>query len=139
MKRNNFLKLLACIPFTSIGYTAKAEINLEPTVFTPEMLSRNNFGLFIINVKAGNVLTTKRLGYAATLASKLTYINHLLQHSDFRYGVCDVFTDGWFYPAAKDKEGLCEYLNNNLHGEKFRLLTKEEVLFLISKRQQGFL
>ena len=140
MKRNNFLKILACIPFIGINIPVKA-INLEATLFTPEMLSRNNFGLFIINIKAGNVLTTKNIGYAATVAWKLTYCNHQLTkpYENLRYGLTNVFTDGWFYPTSKNKEDLCEYLNNNLYGEKFRVITKEEVLFLISKRQQGFL
>lgn len=103
------------------------------------MLSRYNYGLFIINVKAGDVLTTKNLGYAATVAWKLGYINCMLRDSNERYGKINAFTDGWFCPLARDKKAMCEWLNNNPYGEEYRLMTKEEVIFLISNRQQGFL
>lgn len=103
------------------------------------MLSRYNYGLFIINVKAGDVLTSKNIGYCATIAWKLGYIDHVLRGEDLRVGKMNVFTDGWFCPIAKNNKELCEWLNNNPYGEEYRLMTKEEVVFLITNRQQGFL
>lgn len=56
-----------------------------------------------------------------------------------RYGMMNVFTDGWFFPFANTDEETCEWLNNNPHKEEYRLLTKEEAIFLFTNRQQGFL
>lgn len=110
------------------------------TIFTPEELSKHNFGLFIIRNTVENIESIKENpSYAATVSFKLGYTNHKFINNDLRYGKINFLTDGWFCPLAKDAEGLCEYLNNNLHGDEYRLMTKEEVIYLISNRQQGFL
>lgn len=135
MNRNNFIKSLfgiCTIPFIpkiAIGNP----INNKRIMFTPEMLMRYNTGLFII--KAGiDVYTHNRIGYAATVCWKLIYS---LERSIPKYGRCNFLTDGWFYPMANTKEELCELLNNDKEG--FRVLTKEEVIYIIQNRQQGFL
>lgn len=143
MKRNKFLKILLGLPFVA-PILAFAKSKTEAVIFTPEMLSRHNYGLFIINIKATDV--TKRPGYAATVAWKLGYTNHFLLSSVTkegnqyqRYTKTNFLTDGWVFPIGNTYEEVCEYLNNNPHGEKFRLMTKEEVIYLITNRQQGFL
>ncbi len=151
MKRNQFLKMMGLFPFLlgSVKQDKTAILSKEEvTFFTPEMLSRNNFGLFVINSKVKEV-TFKNLGYAATVAWKLTYHNQTLVNTlqgkitarfDFpRYMKTNFLTDGWSYPIGHNYEEVCNFLNNNEHGEKFRLMTKEEVLFIISNRNQGFL
>lgn len=141
MKRGKFLKTLAGLPLvlSQLSFSKKPR-NLEKTIFTPEMLYRNNYGLFIINVKAGDVLTTKNLEYAATVAWKLTYSLGFRGGRE-RSSITNVFTDGWTFPIPNSEsyEEVCEWLNNNPYGDEYRLMTKEEVLFMISKRQQGFL
>lgn len=114
-----------------------SNIQVEKIVFTPEMLRRNNFGLFLIKDTVDDV--TKRPGYSATVSWKLGYINHKLENSEKRYGLISFLTDGWFYPAAETIEELCDYINDNPHGVSYRLMTKEEVIFLLTTRKQGFL
>ncbi len=149
MKRNDFLKIILGIPllFTKLPVQAK---NLGKTIFTPEMLSRNNYGLFIINVKAGDVINSKNIGYCANVAWKLTWqmkyfknpVSKNVKEQVFefpKYSKTNVFTDGWVHPIGDSYEEVCEWLNNNPHGQEFRLMTKEEVVFLINNRKQGFL
>jgi hypothetical protein len=120
----------------------------EETVFTPEMLLRHNYGLYIINVKARNIRSNP--SYASTVAYKLGYQIHAWRNTDnngettqngrmTKYVKVNFLTDGWVCPIGNTYEEVCEYLNNNPYGEKFRLMTKEEVVFLITHRTQGFL
>lgn len=145
MKRNNFLKALIGLPLvlTQLSF-AKKEPKEEITFFTPEMLSRNNYGLFIINSRVKEV-TNENVVYAATVSWKLSYDSRYFVSSPIdntktirrfeKYGITNFLTDGWYCPVGSTHEAVCEYLNSN----KYRLMTKEEVLFIISKRQQGFL
>jgi hypothetical protein len=109
----------------------------EPTVFTPEMLNKNNFGLYIIRAYDSNI--KENVSYASTVSYKLGYINHRLVESKKRYGLISFLTDGWFLPVAENDQDICDYLNNLPEGQKFRLLTKEEVIYMIKHRTQGFL
>lgn len=163
MKRNNFIKSLLGLsllaPLTTLGrrdgfhnrridpyslLPTPCKAKEEVTFFTPEMLSRNNFGLFIINSKVKQI-TEKNIGYAATVSWKLCYQHNYWKNNGQepveynRYGKANFLTDGWFCPIGGTYKQVCEYLNNNPYGEKFRLMTKEEVLYIISNRKQGFL
>ena len=100
-------------------------------IFTIEELEKNNFGLFIIRYFDEDIKTN--VGYAATVSYKLSYQHH----RDFKYGLVNFLSDGWFNPVCKTKEELCEILNTDKHG--YRLLTKEEVIYIINNRSQGFL
>ena len=128
MKRNTFLRglfsasVLALLPFKT-----KAERQNKVVEFTPEMLIKNNFGLYIINDKA-NVF--ERPDYAATVAWKLSYHNN----NGGNYGKVNFLTDGWFCPIGNTYKDICEYLNNNPYGEKFRIMTKEELFYIINHR-----
>lgn len=152
MKRNKFLKTILGLPlvFTSMSFTNKPKKSLEKTIFTPEMLRRHNVGLFIVNIKAGDIVNSKNIGYAATVAWKICYhISPLIKPKNEddgkfniacnKYGKVNVFTDGWFCPMGNTDEEVCKYLNNNPYGESYRLMTKEEVIYLILNRKQGFL
>jgi hypothetical protein len=89
------------------------------------------------------------VGYASTVAWKLGYHNQTLVNTiggkvterfDFpRYGKFNFLTDGWFFPIGHNYEEVCNYLNNNPHGETFRIMTKEEVVYIINNRKQGFI
>ena len=145
MKRNTFLKsLLGLGIFPLIPKATFASVNTERMVFTEEMLTRYNVGLFII--KAGvNVFEPERIGYAATVCWKLAY--HMIPQSKIdksgtgyltgKYGKVSFLTDGWFCPLANTKKQLCEFLNNDERG--YRVMTKEEVIYILQNRQQGFL
>lgn len=139
MKRNNFLKILGFLPFIPLlSEPTKEKIDTRKVVFTPDILKKGH-GIFIINTRVKDV--KERPGYAATVSWKIGYINHILagEFSKHRYGVTNFLTDGWFCPLAKDIKDLCEWLNNNPYGESYRPMTKEEIVYLISTRQQGFL
>lgn len=133
MKRSNFLRSMILLPFLSLKAIKRPNKN-NVTYFTPEMLSRNNYGLFIINVKAD---VEKNPGYAATVSWKLCW--QITTRTMPKYGKVNFLTDGWVYPIAETEQGVCDYLNHNPHGEQFRLMTKEEVAYLIINRNQGFL
>jgi hypothetical protein len=143
MKRNTFLKTLLGLPFVAPLLSFSKAANTAKIIFTPEMLRRNNYGLFIINTKVTDV--KKNPSYAATVAWKLCYQHNHWKNTNEEpqqfnvYGKVNFLTDGWFYPIGNTKEQVCEYLNNNPHGETFRLMTKEEVIYLITNRKQGFL
>ena len=134
MKRNTFIKSLLGLPLLAyFGGNIPNPVDTNKVNFTVEMLTRYNTGLFII--KAGvNVYTHERVGYAATVCWKLIYS---LERTIPKYGRCNFLTDGWFYPMANTKEELCEILNNDKDG--YRILTKDEVKYIINNRQQGFL
>lgn len=147
MKRNKFLKTLLGLPFVA-PLLAFSKPKPEAVVFTPEMLKRHNYGLYVINVKATDV--TQNPGYAATVSWKLVWNFEKVKNPVFKggggevftwakYSMCNFLTDGWVFPIGDSYEDVCEYLNNNPHGEQFRLMTKEEVIYLITNRQQGFL
>jgi hypothetical protein len=147
MKRNNFLKALIGLPFvlSHISFASKRKETV--THFTPEMLKRNNFGLFIIDSRVTDV--RKNPSYAAGVAYKLGYnmfswINlhykgETTQRGNLkRYGKINFLTDGLFLGLGDTVEEVCDDLNNN-PLRKFRLMTKDEVIFLITHRDQGFL
>jgi hypothetical protein len=147
MKRSNFLKSMLALPFVAPLLSSsgkKLPVPGEEVVFTEEMLSRHNYGLFIIDNRVKQI-TEKNVGYAATVSWKLGWhLNHWRNSDGKRgsfnkYGKMNFLTDGWFSPMGDTYEEVCEYLNNNPHGQRFRLMSKEEVLFIISHRQQGFL
>lgn len=131
MKRITFLtSLLGSIPLLS---SFKQIETSSKTQFTVDDLVKNNYGLFIINDKVKDV--TKRPGYAATLCWKLGY-THTRSGG---YTMTNFLTDGWTNHIGDTKQAVCEYLNNNPYGQKYRLMTKEEIIYLISNRNQGFL
>ena len=117
----------------------------SPIVFTPEIITKYNFGLYIINVKADVV---KRPDYAATVSWKLGYhINRTEKPTESttdtekrvrlihnKYVMSNFLTDGWVTPIGNDYEEVCEYLNNNFYGEKFRIMTKDELFYLLNHR-----
>lgn len=145
MKRNTFLKSLLVLPVIFSFSTPKVRKNKVIT-FTPEMLSKNNVGLYIINDKADVV---KNPNYAATVAWKLSWNIMLAKNPKFKlgdkecggeefriptYGKVNFLTDGWYCPIGNKCEDICEYLNNNPYGEKFRIMTKEELFYIIENR-----
>lgn len=99
--------------------------------FTKEELNANNFGLFIIRATCTDIV--ENVNYAATVSFKIGFSNK----SERKYGLINFLTDGWFNPMADDLDELCDLLNNDIDG--YRLLTKEEVCFMITYRKQGFL
>ena len=50
--------------------------------------------------------------------------------------MCNVLTDGWTHWIG-NKQELCEYLNNNPYGEKYRVLTPEELIYIIQNRKNS--
>ncbi len=150
MKRSNFLRALVGLPLVLSQLSFSKKSKIEKVIFTPDMLNRNNFGLYIINTKAGNFGDIKRNpGYAATVSWKLCYHNDPTKKqgtksdqyrvSANRYCKINFLTDGWICPIGQDYNEVCAYLNNNPYGETYRLMAKEEVIFLITTRKQGFL
>jgi hypothetical protein len=143
MKRNNFLKALIGLPFvlSHISFASKRKETI--THFSPEMLKKNNFGLFIIDSRVTDV--RKNPSYAAGVAYKLGYNMFSVRNANNkgetnlkRYGKINFLTDGLFLGLGDTIEEVCNDLNNNPH-RKFRLMSKDEVLFLITHRDQGFL
>jgi hypothetical protein len=136
MKRNTFIKAMLALPLVFSKLTLYGRGSRDGKItFTPDMLTRHNYGLFIINTKAGEI-TEKNVGYASTLAWKLCW---QISSKDMpKYGKVNVFTDGWFCPMGENYQEVCDYLNNN-PKETYRLMTKDEVLFILGTRQQGFL
>lgn len=145
MKRSNFLRSLIILPFLPKVVGAKPVVNTERIVFTPDMLNKGH-GLYII--RAGvDPYTHKRVGYAATVSWKICYRlghyvkdmtpNQVIVKDLNEYGIVNFLTDGFFHPISYDKVDVCNYLNSHTAG--FRPLTKEEVLYMIEQRQQGFL
>jgi len=139
MKRSTFIKAFGLIPLFSFSNLKGVKQN-KVVVFTPEMITKNNFGLYIINNKA-NVF--KNHDYAATVAWKLGYINKYWKSYDGncgifqKYGKVNFLTDGWFCSMGDTYEEVCNYLNNNPHGEKFRIMTKEELFYIINHRSNS--
>lgn len=143
MKRSKFIQTIIGLPIVIMGLSFKNK-SYGKVIFTPEMLTRNNFGLFIINTRVKEI-TEQNIGYAATVSWKLSYTQRYWKNSNgvigefAGYGKVNFLTDGWFCPIGNTYEEVCKYLNNNPHGESFRLMTKEEVLYIITHRKQGFL
>lgn len=149
MKRNEFLKmgigsaLLSLIP-GSLFASPKKEILIKknPVIeFTPEVLSSFNVGMYIINDKAN---VENNVGYAVTVTWKIVYQmrymtntlggkNEVIKAGNTR-GLCNVLTDGWTNWLAHNKEDLCVWLNDNPYGEKFRILTPEELNYMLAHR-----
>lgn len=144
MKRNTFLKGIASILGLSlIPFKGMASIKRNKVItFTPEILRKNNVGLYIINDKADVV---ENPDYAATVAWKLCW--HLnrpnenatkdekeFQLSENKNCKVNFLTDGWICPIGNTDEETCEYLNNNKYGEKYRIMTKEELFYIINHR-----
>ena len=148
MKRKSFLKLTIGLPFISTFLSAKSmfKINKNPVIkFTSENLSEFNVGVYIIRhqTKNGYVANVEiNPDYCATVVWKLVYqlgyiVNNLkgekVRVRFPKYGMCNVLTDGWTHWVGS-KEELCDYLNNNPYGETYRILTKEELLYIIENR-----
>lgn len=144
MKRNTFIKGILGLPILSLfSFKQAAVIKQNPVVeFTPDILKKHNFGLYIINIKANVV---ENPNYAATVSWKLGYhldivesTNNIeskrlrLRHN--KYFMSNFLTDGWATPIGDNYEEICEYLNNHHYGEKFRIMTKEELFYLIENR-----
>lgn len=143
MNRNNFLKKLTLgalsIPF--LGFKSETVRKNKVIEFTPEILNKYNYGLYLINDKADVV---KNPDYAATVSWKLTWnsgviVNNIdnkkiVSESWCKYSITNFLTDGWTYPISSKKEEVCEYLNNNPYGHKFRIMTKEEVIYIMTHR-----
>lgn len=139
MKRSTFIKAFGLIPLFSF-YKPKLKTN-KVIEFTPEIISKNNFGLYIINNKA-NVF--KNPDYAASVAWKLGYCNTNMVNTIGtkvterfqwnKYCKLQFLTDGWVFPIGNNYEEVCNYLNNNPYGEKFRIMTKEELFHIINYR-----
>jgi len=106
---------------------------MERIIFTPEMLRLYNFGLFIIKLTTSEDIRNN-VDFAATVSFKLGY---QLSKKIKKYGMTNFLTDGWFCDLADTVEELCDILNNDKFG--YRLLTKEEVNYMINHRTQGFL
>lgn len=143
MNRKQFLKtglismLLGLFPF-NIFSNEKVFIKKNPLItFTPEILSQYNVGLYIINDKAD---VTKNLGYANTVTWKLVWQFERQRNNGTpinglpKYGLCNALTDGWTYWIANSKEELCSYLNDNPYGDKYRILTPEELIYIVKHR-----
>ena len=144
MKRNQFLKtgllasVIGLIPFSISAKTPAIKKN--PVIeFTPENLSEFNVGTYIINDKAD---VENNVGYSVTVTWKLVwqmkYIKEVNIANDKKvtlpkYGKCNVLSDGWTHWIG-GKAQLCEWLNNNPHGEKYRILTPEELQYMIANR-----
>ena len=150
MKRSQFLASLLAIP-AILSFTGKPErkSTTGKTIFTPEMLKRHNFGLYIIKADV-DVFKEGREGYASTVSYKLGWnlgvvVNPQIKQTPRRainylkYGMMNFLTDGYYHPIGNTYEEVCNYLNNNPYGVEYRVMTKEEVIYLISQRQQGFL
>ena len=151
MKRNTFLKSIGGIlGLGLLGFKSKPTIKQNSVIiFTPEILKKYNFGLYIINDKAD---VMARPDYAATVAWKLGWSLGVAKNADFylkgvkhkgetfewpKYNKINFLTDGWIFPIGDTKEGVCNYLNNNEYGEKYRIMTKEELLYIINNRSNS--
>lgn len=130
MKRNTFLKSLLGLPFL-FSFTEKTVKKNPVVTFTPEMLKKYNFGMYLINDKADVV---KNPDYSATVCWKLGWHLFVARPEIPKYGKMNFLTDGWFHAIGHNYEDICEYLNNNPHGEKFRIMTKEELFYIIEHR-----
>lgn len=140
MKRNNFLKLGIGIPllgmFSFKSISKELEIKKNPVIeFTPENLSEFNVGTYIIKDGA-DVITN--LNWSTTVVYKLVWqITLQRPFKDkvkvLKYGMCNALTDGWTYWIG-DKKELCDYLNNGPYGDKYRILTLEEMIYIIKNR-----
>lgn len=151
MKRSSFLKLGLTLPFIG-AFSFKAlgspekKIKQNPVIeFTKENLSEFNVGTYVIRHKTGKGYIADveaNPNYCATVVWKLVYqlgyaVNNLQGEKvkvEFpKYGLCNVLTDGWTHWVGS-KEELCDYLNNNPYGETYRILTKEELFYIIENR-----
>ena len=144
MKRSTFLKTLGGLSLTGLfGFKPSSKIHKNPVIeFTPEILKKNNFGLYLINDKAD---VEKNPDYAATVSWKLSWNLQVMVNSIRgrvtnkyewpKYGIVNFLTDGWYYPIGEKYEDICNYLNNS--DEKFRIMTKEELIYIIENRSNS--
>lgn len=143
MKRGKFLTLIGAGALAPLfGFESKPTVRRNKIItFTPEILKRYNFGLFLINDKADVV---KNPDYAATVSWKLGWslgvaTNYIsgkkVRAAEWpKYSKSNFLTDGWVCPLGDNYEQVCEYLNNNPHGEKYRIMTKDELFYIINHR-----
>jgi len=97
------------------------------TIFTKNEIS---VGMFIIKNSAKKTL--KDLSFATTVTFKIGFSNT----DKFKYGMCNILTDGWYCGLANTLDELCEYLNKDEDG--FRPLTKDEFTLMLNSTNQGF-
>lgn len=141
MKRNTFLKSLLGLSVASMfpfNWLTASSIKKNRVIkFTPENISENNVGLYIIEDRAD---VEKYIGVGTTCVWKLVYqhkyntVTKLLNNEAKvelpKYGMCNVLTDGWTHWIG-DKQQLCDHLNED---GKYRILTKEELIHIINNR-----
>lgn len=146
MKRIEFLRtgilagLATFIPFKGKTTESLPFVKKNPVItFTVEILKKYNVGIWLIQDDA-DVVTNP--SYAATVVWKLVYNMGNFKHVNSertkfgipRYGRCNVFTDGWTDFICDNKEELCDYLNNNPYGKKFRIMTPDELHYLTDNK-----
>lgn len=137
MKRIQFLKTIACIPFITAFKEHSPLKGNDSFIWTKEYLDKTGACSFIIKK---NVDIYKDPGYASTVSWKLGFQISLksLKKSADKYGKINFLTDGWFCPLANNYENLADYLNGDEGSVGYRPMTKEEVIYLINQRDQGF-
>ena len=142
MKRKTFLKSLLGLPILFSFKTESVKKN-KVVIFTPELISKNDIGLYIIKDK---VDVFKNPSYAATVAFKISwtlgvYVNELkgekMRNEYPKYGLTNFLTDGRYCPIGNTYQDICDYLNNNPYGEKYRIMTKEELFYIIENRNNS--
>lgn len=89
------------------------------------------------------VLQNKNVNYAATVVSKFVWqieMSQVVKHMNLgkkirlpKYGLSNALTDGWTHWIGS-KEEVCEFLNENTFGTQYRILTPEELIYIIQNR-----
>jgi hypothetical protein len=103
-------------------------------LFTEELVFKNNYGLYLIldspyTRKLIEEEMVEKASYLATVSVKLIW-----NFSKKKYGFCNFLTDG-FCIFVGSKEELLNTLNNS--EDKYRILTKEELYFIIDNKSNS--
>lgn len=130
MKRNTFIKALFGLPFVLplLGKAVEtkedlfSEIDTQRLFFTPEMIVHK--GLIIIRAGIKITQNTDRI-----ICWKLTYDCGSKRH----FGMTGVFNNGMIFQQAETVEEMCRQLNNSA-TDGWRILTKEELIYLIKNK-----
>lgn len=141
LNRKTFLGIFAAF-LPSVLLASRPTIRKNSVItFTPEILTKHNTGLYLINDKASVI---DNPDYAATVSWKITWnlgvVTNSLNGKRYiaaewpKYSLTNFLTDGWTHPIGNNYEEVCKYLNNNPHGEKYRIMTKEELFYIINHR-----